>query len=750
MSESHGNMMASATKDGQPTYIENHFTFQTKEEADAFAALFPKSLRVRSSSLSTQKQYHPELEGTGPVKLGYVTFDVKFSPTKGNDANETGANRYRKFMAKLDELGYDVKWRPSPSFKTREEFEAALEGNSSSAPPIPDVDSTPELTEVPSTPEAVKPLLAPLTAIEPESKSVKVAGPKKIPMEFKEAAVADVPKYAADDNYYFQQKVDGVRAQLALEPGKKPWFRSKSGDQLQSTTAAKIYGPLLKKLGEGLPEGSPAVSIDGEMLDGKWYVFDMTVDGTPLPWDQRMAMAEEWVKSLNDQGITSVQALPTARTPEEKMALFEAIRDGGGEGVMIKRKTAKYKYGQRTDEILKAKITTTADVVVMDRNVEGKVNAVVGVYKDGKLTRVANIPMQGKPDAKVGDVIEVEYLWAHGGSGLLTQARMKKIRPDKNPLEASDSQFRFVNKDVIDLPTAGLPEPSDGEFTAEEITQPPTAATVAEVKSWEASDAKAELDALEAEVQHVLKLESLYDQWATNTGIAKHYGGGFDFKSAQASKAYSVYKEAKDAWKAKNDEWIAKHQLEWPDQGIGVDEHWDSLPEGGSTVKTGSVDGVAWEKIRDMYVVKDPQTIMHNASLRSDAPTSAAKTWRGKVSRMVNNQKTVSDALMYRTAAFTPAQAAQLVPGAVIHDPGFTSVGTDENSSYMYAQTRVDQRAGSTAYYFHIQVPKGTPAASVGYGEVVLDYGNSMEVLRVGMVDGRRTIVVRLIPKGSN
>jgi hypothetical protein len=185
--------------------------------------------------------------------------------------------------------------------------------------------------------------------------------------------------------------------------------------------------------------------------------------------------------------------------------------------------------------------------------------------------------------------------------------------------------------------------------------------------------------------------------------------------------------------------------MDWPADDIASTE-WDGLPPV-SLVKTGSLDPAAWDKIRDMYVVPDEQTLRHNASLRTAAPTPAAKTWRGKVSRMVNNQRTTQDAMLYRTAAFTPDFAQQLVPGAVIADPGFTS--TESTPGFTYADVRADQVAGSQSYFFHIQVPAGTPAADVGYGEVVLDYGNSMEILSVGMIDGRRTVVVRLIPKGA-
>ena len=312
----------------------------------------------------------------------------------------------------------------------------------------------PALAEVPATEAGAAKTLVVSPKAEPEIKSdpPPAATKFRVPMRFESAPLEDVPKYIADPNYFFQQKVDGIRGQLVIEPGKKPWFRSSNGGTLVSDTAAKVVNPMLKKLGE-LPSDGPSYTIDGEMLDGKWYVFDMTVDGhEKVPWEERMAIAQEWVNQVQFSGIGQVEALPTARTAKEKQALWDAVNASGGEGVMMKRRDAKYQYGGKTGEILKGKITATADAVVMERNRGGKANAVLGVYKNGKLTEIGSVPTDGKEKdgpIKVGDVLEVEYLWAHPTTGKISQGRIKKKRPDKDPLTATADQLRFVNKQVL-------------------------------------------------------------------------------------------------------------------------------------------------------------------------------------------------------------------------------------------------------------------------------------------------------------
>lgn len=296
---------------------------------------------------------------------------------------------------------------------------------------------------------------------EPEvkSKPAPSSSPKRVPMAFEHADPNDVPKFAADPNYYFQQKVDGIRGQMVIEPGKAPWFRNRGGDALINASATSVSGPILAKLGSVLPKDGPSYVIDGELLDGKWYIFDMAVIGQEkMPWEQRMEIAEQWVKTLRAAGITNVEALPTARTQNEKLKLWEAIRTGGGEGVMMKRKDSPYNFGGRVNHTLKAKVRSTADVVVMAKGEKGKESATVGVHVGGKLQRVANVSLIGKEKdgpVNVGDVIEVAYLWANPSNNNLQQAAMEKKRPDKAPEEATDGQLRFVDKSVVDQATFG-------------------------------------------------------------------------------------------------------------------------------------------------------------------------------------------------------------------------------------------------------------------------------------------------------
>jgi hypothetical protein len=350
-------------------------------------------------------------------------------------------------------------------------------------PPPTTVPSTPTIpTTPPDAGEAEKQLVKGKLPDQSKLPAPKVSAPTDaktaaknfLPMQYNEIKVSDLPQYEADAQWFFQQKVDGMRASLVLEPGKSPWVKNKTGSKFASTTGLKTLDPMLAKMkAANLTSPDDHVYIvDGEVLDGKFNVFDWVQLGDEkMPWEKRMAMAETWVKSFNAAGIHEPVALPTARTEEEKKALHEATFNAGSEGIVLKRKDAPYVQSnatgsKRSYDILKAKYVSTADVVVMARNVgvsgpeasdpgATKENATLGVWdaSQGKIVPVGSTSMIGMEKkhgpVKVGDVIEVAYLWS-SPDNQLSQPRMVGKRPDKTPQMTNLSQLRRVNKGVLD------------------------------------------------------------------------------------------------------------------------------------------------------------------------------------------------------------------------------------------------------------------------------------------------------------
>lgn len=267
------------------------------------------------------------------------------------------------------------------------------------------------------------------------------------PMRFQQAEVTDVPKYVADPAFVFQQKIDGIRGQLVLQPGEPPRFVGSVGGTIVSTTAAITTKPILAAIGD---YHGPPVVVDGEILEGKFHVFDLVIPGgEQTPYADRRRMADAWV---NAAGIPGVQSLPTAVGPEQKQAMYDKVMANGGEGVMMKHLDSPYTPGGRVKHTLKAKFRSTVDAVIMERDRDGHSNFILGLYDhDGVLKEIGSSSAIGKPDGQVGDVIEVAYLYAMPGTNSIVQPSVVKLRPDKKPEDATAGQLRFVSKDVLDL-----------------------------------------------------------------------------------------------------------------------------------------------------------------------------------------------------------------------------------------------------------------------------------------------------------
>lgn len=277
------------------------------------------------------------------------------------------------------------------------------------------------------------------------------AAPTKVllPMKFKEAPVEELPKYVSDPQWIVQQKVDGVRAMLVMEGGERPWFRNGTGGVLSSATAQATTNPILAAL-PGHPDGEAGYTIDGEVLNGVYYVFDLIRHDLPeATLAYRLDALSVWHAAVVAAGLGArVQLLPTGFTVEEKAALGRAVLTEQGEGWIVKRLDSKYDFGSRVTHSLKLKITSTVDVVVMARNRDSKSNFVVGLHRDGVLTEVGCSSAIGKPDAQPGDVIEVKYLYV-GADGRLVQPTVMRTRPDKAAADCTADQLRHVNKSVV-------------------------------------------------------------------------------------------------------------------------------------------------------------------------------------------------------------------------------------------------------------------------------------------------------------
>jgi ATP-dependent DNA ligase len=272
--------------------------------------------------------------------------------------------------------------------------------------------------------------------------------PKKVlrPMKFKEAKVADLPRFVNDPHWALQQKLDGIRAQLVFERDELPWFRNTQGEPLKSTAALGVANLVLSRFGR---HESDPFTVDGEILNGAFWVFDLVWEERRIDLWSRMTLLETWHREVSAHHDI-IKLLPTAYTPDVKVLLVKAVEHQDGEGWIAKRLDSMYDFGARVEHSLKIKRTHTVDCVVTGRNVKRDDNFVLGLYSDGELIHVGNASAIGKPDAQVGDVVEVKYLYCGAGNRLV-QPSVLRMRDDKPASECTTAQLRFADKKVVEL-----------------------------------------------------------------------------------------------------------------------------------------------------------------------------------------------------------------------------------------------------------------------------------------------------------
>ena len=296
----------------------------------------------------------------------------------------------------------------------------------------------------------------------PEKVALYYEGGPRIPMQFTEVELWQVEDLIRDPAWVFEQKFDGTRGLCVISPTGVWWPGRDGFGSLRHTAATQHFAslnPILEKLlDESVLYGE--IVLDGEIMiaTGEYHVWDLVymlengatlVDPANSNLNVRRRILESLFERLPQNG--PIKLVKQARGPVEKRNLWEAVRQGGGEGIMAKRLDGNYDVGQRVDHTLKLKFVKTADVVVLEVNRPDPKhgNFIIGAFNDkGVMTCIGACSAIGKdPETKVYDVIEIAYLYWTGDC--VYQPRMLKIRKDKSPKECLLSQFPEYNRSAF-------------------------------------------------------------------------------------------------------------------------------------------------------------------------------------------------------------------------------------------------------------------------------------------------------------
>ena len=277
-----------------------------------------------------------------------------------------------------------------------------------------------------------------------------------------------------DPRYLCQEKLDGMRAIVHVTAGglrifsrsagvndpTRPLEKTSSLPHLANLKFPRLKGTILDAeiLADGLNSSELAGSVhkkNGSNGLVKIYVFDvLSFCGTTLT---RVTLSRRllWLLSIrNHVESEHLKILRWETEPHTKKALFEEVKQRGGEGVMFKRLDGVYVQGGRpSDNWYKAKKSSTFDCIIMGfTRGKGKFNAQIGAVIFGQyvtmngtwsLERLGQASgmsddvrqrMSEHPEEFIGKAVVIKGQ-ERLKSGAIRHPQFQSLKSDKNPKE---------------------------------------------------------------------------------------------------------------------------------------------------------------------------------------------------------------------------------------------------------------------------------------------------------------------------
>ncbi len=252
-----------------------------------------------------------------------------------------------------------------------------------------------------------------------------------------------------DDCWALQQKMDGERRAAHAEPvtntGNGEDSVESHVESTSETTADKqhVIGMNRKGLVVALPQGiadelqniansSGTIRVDGEIIGDVLHIFDLLMhQGSHLhamPWLERMQLA-----SITLAHCQYIKAIPVAISTQDKRKLWYRVNLTQGEGLVFKRINAPVTAGRPNSggDWLKFKLIESASCYVSGINPNKRsikislldssnsANSNDSSSTTPSLIPVGNVTIPPNYDVPaIGDVVEVEYLYAYKGGSI--------------------------------------------------------------------------------------------------------------------------------------------------------------------------------------------------------------------------------------------------------------------------------------------------------------------------------------------
>ena len=247
---------------------------------------------------------------------------------------------------------------------------------------------------------------------------------------------AEVELLLRDDNYCAQEKFDGRHLLVR-----------KQDDDLEGINKKGFVVGLPQTVANELCSVAGSFIPDGESIGDDYHAFDLLeFNGENLrllPYRIRLARLIDLLL-LTRSDYKYIRLVETAFSTQQKTELWQRLRRENREGIVFKRLDAPYVPGRPNSggPQLKFKFVATASVAVAKINVQRSVE--VSLLQGRNLVSCGNVTIPANHQIpRVGDVVEVRYLYAYRDSLALYQPVYLGPRDDVEPGECLVSQLKF-------------------------------------------------------------------------------------------------------------------------------------------------------------------------------------------------------------------------------------------------------------------------------------------------------------------
>ncbi len=252
--------------------------------------------------------------------------------------------------------------------------------------------------------------------------------PAELLTEIPEAQVIGLLR---DDRFWLQEKEDGQRRQIAKRAGELIGYNRKG-------TAVPLPAPLAREL---LQIAVEDFVLDGEIEGDEFIGFDLLESQAlnviaVLPYETRFRS----LTRLLSKGKLARPVATWTGTRNKEQASVD-LNDARAEGLVFKRADAPYRGG-RNRQHYKFKFVKTCTCKVLRVGDKGKQSVALGLLEKAKWADVGTVSTIGKPETKVGDVIEVRYLYATEARRLYQAIYLRK-RDDQSDADCTIDQLVF-------------------------------------------------------------------------------------------------------------------------------------------------------------------------------------------------------------------------------------------------------------------------------------------------------------------